>query len=210
MRTFAATLCLLMASAVGAQGTPGAGYYGYGADDGGFPADPYYVASPDQLIRQGLDRLLGFLMGSRDPTPETVRQFVELEIAPYFDFAYMAQWASGPLQHRLDQQQRMAMTAKLRRLFLDALSRHLGTLERPLPRVDVFPARPGQSTSEARVYARVLPEGRPPARLEFRFYWSAEGWKVYDVVANGASAVGFYRTYFTTALRRYGPDAVLR
>ena len=32
----------------------------------------------------------------------------------------------------------------------------------------------------------------------------------YDVVANGASAVAFYRSYFTTNLRRHGPDVVLR
>ena len=47
-------------------------------------------------------------------------------------------------------------------------------------------------------------------RLEFRFYWSQDGWKVYDAVANGASAAAFFRSYFTSALRRYGPEVVLR
>ena len=207
MRTVAAALCLLAASAAGAQG----GARGsFGMQDPGFPADPYYVASPDQLIRQGVDRLVGFLMGSPDAGAAAVRRFVELEIAPYFDFGYMAQWAAGPLHHRLDARQRGMLAVKLRGLFLDALSRHLGALDRPLPRVDVFPARPGRTMSEARVYARVLPERRPPVRLEFRFYWAGQGWKVYDVAANGASAVGFYRRYFSNALRRHGPDAVLR
>ena len=64
--------------------------------------------------------------------------------------------------------------------------------------------------SEAIVYARVLSQRRPPVRLEFRFYWSSQGWKVYDAVANGASAVAFYRSYFSRMLRRHGPDAVLR
>jgi phospholipid transport system substrate-binding protein len=208
MRTFAALVFLCFAASVPAQSYPGS--MGQATTDGGFPADAYYIASPDQIIRRGLDRLDGFLMGSGDADDATVRRFVEFEIAPSFDFAYMARWAAGPMYHRLTPQQRAAMTAKLRRLFLDALARNLGTIERPLPYIEVFPARPGRSMSEAIVYARVLPEQRPPVRLEFRFYWSNEGWKVYDVAANGASAVGFYRSYFTRALRRHGPDVVLR
>ena len=208
MRSLAAVFCLLATAYAYAQPHPGT--TAEAASDGGFPADVYYIPSPDQMIRQGMDRLAGFLMGSGDTDDTTVRRFVEAEIAPYFDFPYMAQWAAGPMHHRLDPAQRTAMTAKLRGLFLDALSRHLGTLEHPLPRLEVFPARPGRTMSEAIVYARVLSQRRPPVRLEFRFYWSSQGWKVYDAVANGASAVAFYRSYFSRMLRRHGPDAVLR
>lgn len=172
--------------------------------------EPYYVATPDQIIRQGIDRLIGFLMGSPDADEQSVRHFVGREIAPYFDFQYMSRWAAGPLYHRLSPEHRVALAHKLSSMFLDALSRNLGTLERPLPRVDVFPARPGNSMSEARVYVRVMSAQAPPVRLEFRFYWGQDGWKVYDVSANGASAVAFYRGYFTSALRTHGPDAVLR
>lgn len=206
MRLLAAVAWLLLAVPAAAQQDPSTSWQG-AADTS---PEPYYVASPDQLIRQGVDRLAGFLIGAGDPSPDAVRQFVELEIAPYFDFAYMARWAAGPLYHRLSLDQRVAMTAKVRSLFLDALARHLGTLERPLPRVDVFPARPGRTFSEASVYARVMSPDRPPVRLEFRFYWSRDGWQVYDAVANGASAAAFYRSYFTSALRRHGPEAVLR
>lgn len=207
MRIVAAAACLLLvtATATAAPFDPARS-----GRDGGFPADPYYVASPDQLIRQGLDRMTGFLMGFPQASPAQLREFLELQIAPYFDFAYMARWAAGPLHHRLGPDHRAALTARLKTLFLDALTRNLGTLERPLPPVDVFPARPGRSMTEASVFARVLPEGRPPLRLEFRFYWSGAGWRVYDVTANGASAVGYYRRYFTAALRRHGPDALLR
>ena len=120
----------------------------------------------------------------------------------------MARWAAGPLHHRLDEQQRGALAVKLQTLFLGALARNLGTIERPLPRVDVFPARPGQSMSDAVVYARVWrPSGQ--TRLEFRFYWTGSEWKVYDAAANGASAVAYYRRYFSTMLRHHGPDAIL-
>jgi len=207
MRIVAAAACLLLVTAP-AGAAPAAA--AQGAQEWDFPADPYYVASPDQIIRQGLDRMTGFLMGSPESSPTALREFLELQVAPYFDFAYMARWASGPLHHRLTNEQRAALTGKLKALFLDALARNLGTLERPLPWVDVFPARPGRTMSEASVYARVAAEGGQPVRLEFRFYWSREGWRIYDTVANGASAAAFYRRYFTAALRRHGPDRLLR
>lgn len=201
--------CTLCAFAAPAQVAPMQGAAHMESGEYYFP-DPYYVATPDQLIRQGVDRLTGFLMGTPHADEESVRRFVGQEIAQYLDFEYMAQWAAGPLYHRLSPEHRSALATKLTGLFLDALSRNLGTLQRPLPRVEVFPARPGNTMSEARVYARVLSAQGPALRLEFRFYWSTQGWKVYDAVANGASAVAFYRSYFTAALRRHGPDIVLR
>ena len=208
-----ATSLLLLACALGAPSTPAQqesprGGAAEAANDY-FP-EPYYIATPDQLIRQGVDRLAGFMMGAPNADEQSVREFVGAEIAQYFDFDYMARWAAGPFYHRLSAHHRAAMTAKLRELFLSALARNLGALQRPLPQVEVFPARPGQTMSEAHVYSRVLAEKGPPVRLEFRFYWSDQGWKVYDAVANGASAVAFFRGYFTTALRRHGPDVVLR
>ena len=175
-----------------------------------FAPEPYYVATPDQLIRQAVDRLIGFMMGSPSAEPQNVREFVGLEIAPYFDFEYMSRWAAGRYYHRLTPQQRSALTVKLSCMFLDALSRNLGALQRPLPRVDVFPARPGRSMTEATVYVRIQAVQRPAARLEFQFYWSPQGWKVYDVASNGASAVAYYRRYFTSMLGQHGPDVILR
>ena len=46
--------------------------------------------------------------------------------------------------------------------------------------------------------------------LEFRWYWNDGGWKIFDVSANGASALLFYRGYFSALIRRYGPEAALR
>jgi phospholipid transport system substrate-binding protein len=35
-----------------------------------------------------------------------------------------------------------------------------------------------------------------PASIDFRFYQSNEGWKIFDVTANGNSALAYYRQYF--------------
>lgn len=166
-----------------------------------------YVDAPQVIVRRGIDRLAGFLIGAKEPGPGAVRAFLEREIAPYFDFAYMARWAAGPYSRRMSESENAAMSARLRALFLGALARNLGSFARTLPRVQVYPARTGRDRGETLVDARVN-AGPWKATLTFRFYRARDGWKVFDVSANGVSAVAFYRRYFTALLRRYGTRAL--
>lgn len=204
MRTVLAAALLLASAQLLAQ-------TGYGRHDPLY--EPGYTpapATPDQVVRSGIDRLTGFLMGAQNPPPEAIRGFLEREIAPSFDFAYMARWAAGPMYRRLSAAQHARMAEVLKTLFLSALAKNLGTYARPLPRVDVYPARASADGNQATVHARVVGAGGMLSRLNFRFYWNERGWQIFDVSANGASAVAYYRTYFSEMFKRYGPEAVLR
>ena len=174
------------------------------------PAYTPVPATPDQVIRRGVDRLSGFLMGAQNASPQAIRAFLDHEIAPNFDFAYMARWAAGPMYRRLSAAQRARMTSLLKDLFLSALAKNLGTYAQPTPRVDVYPARTTANGSQATVHTRVVSPNGMFSGLNFRFYWSEQGWRIFDVSANGASAVAYYRNYFGHKFRRYGPDVVLR
>lgn len=172
------------------------------ATQSGQPVPPHLV------VRDGVRSLSGFLVGAGDDSVDALRVFLDETIAPHFDFAYMSRWAAGPLYRRLDNEQRAALQSKLEASFMGALARNLGSFSRPVPRIDVYRSRPGQRRGEARVPVRVVTDAGQIMRLEFRFYWSTDGWKIYDVTANGASAVAFYREYFGEMLRRNGPDAL--
>lgn len=184
---------------------------GYGQADALY--EPGYApvpATPDQVVRRGVDRLTGFLMGAQNPSPEAIRVFLDREIAPNFDFAYMTRWAAGPMFRRLSPAQHTRMTAVLKNLFLSALAKNLGTYARPVPRVDVYPARANANGTQASVYTRIISTNGMFSAMNFRFYWNEQGWRIFDVSANGASAVAYYRSYFGEMFKRYGPDAVLR
>ena len=167
-------------------------------------------APPDQLLRQGIDRLSGFIMGGGGASAQHMRAFLDMQVAPYFDFEYMAKWAAGGYYRRLDDTQKQALSYRLRELFLGALTRNLGAYAQPMPEVRVSRARAGRTAYEATVAARVLMTASVSMRLEFRFYWDGAGWRIFDVSANGASAVTYYRDYFTERLRRHGPDLAFR
>jgi phospholipid transport system substrate-binding protein len=202
MRTAFAAALLLASTQLYAQSGQGDALY-----EPGYTPAP---TTPDQVVRRGLDRLTGFLIGAQDPSPEAIRAFLDREIAPNFDFTYMARWAAGPMYRRLSAAQHARMTVVLKNLFLSALAKNLGTYARPTPRVDVYPARATANGSQSTVNVRVISANGRIARLKFRFYWSERGWRIFDVSASGASAVAYYRNYFGDMFRRYGPDAVLR
>lgn len=169
---------------------------------------PPVHARPGQLVRAAIHQLTEFLARANNPTPDQIRSFLDRAIAPYFDFDTMARWAAGPLYYRLTPPQQELLAARLRDLFLSALARNLGAYVRPLPRVQVYPTRTEPWARDATVRAVVIPANAYPIQLEFRFYDTPVGWKVFDVSANGVSALAYYRSYFTDLLLRYGPYAL--
>lgn len=165
---------------------------------------------PDEIVREGITRLKQFVAAYQEPSPQQVANFLDTEIAPSFDFAYMARWAAGPYHRRLDEAQRQRFADILSHTFLTALGRNLGSYARPLPEINVSEPQPGRTKNETVVAANIAAYTNLEIKLLFRFYWSPDGWKIFDVSANGASAVGYYRRYYVDLLRRHGPDYVLQ
>lgn len=218
-RLWLVALTLAAASAANAQVNPyygpypGAGMYPGRAMPRPMPALPDFAASsPDQILRSGLDRLQGFLARGGTAQPEEVQAFLDDEISPFFDFEYMARWAGGPFYAQMDEGQRAQFAGKLKDLFFSALARNLGAYAERTPVVEVSQARPRGYGREVDVTARVMPQGQGavPVRLDFRFYPSRNGWKIFDVTANGTSAVAYYRSYFREVARRGSIEACCR
>ena len=52
------------------------------------------------------------------------------------------------------------------------------------------------------VSAAILNPGTYPARMDFRLYRSGDDWRVYDVAANGQSAIVHYRRELMRQIRQ--------
>lgn len=180
---------------------------GYGTPYQAAPAEQE-VMPPDHIVRQGIDRLKGFLSRGGSAGEAEVKAFLDKEISPYFDFDYMGQWSAGPLLRQMNDEQKARFAARLKDLFFSALARNLGSYAAEQPRIEVSQPRMRQGGREVTVNARVIPQNGYPTSLEFRFYQSKEGWKVFDVSANGNSAALYYRKYFNELVRREGMSAL--
>jgi phospholipid transport system substrate-binding protein len=168
---------------------------------------PVHAATPQQILHQGIDRLKGFLSRGGAPSEQEAKAFLDSEISGYFDFAYMAKWAGGQAFAQMSQQQQQQFTTKLKGMFFGALARNLGAYSNPVPRIEIYPPRASRSSSEVQVRATVMPRRGYPVRLEFRFYRAQDGWKIFDVKANGNSAVAYYRQHFAAVARHAGTKA---
>jgi len=145
------------------------------------------------VLKRGIDQLIDFMGGPQARSPEAVSRFLQQQIAPYFDFAYMARWAAGPAYRKMTEAQREAMAEKIKRLLLGTLAKRLSGYDGQ--GMQLFYSR-RVSRNESKVTVGVMGREGYPAKLVFRLYRGKAGWKVFDVSANGNSALVYYRQHF--------------
>jgi len=158
------------------------------------PTPQQQPVSPAQLLEQNVDKLLAFLDQEKRPEPKALAGFLNQEIAPFFDFAYMAKSAAGPLYRQMEPVQQEHMTAVIKQKFLAAMVQRLAGYKSQQLRL--MSQRFGRGGNTASVTVAVMQPQGYPARLDFRFYRGKTGWKIFDVSANGQSAVIHYRREF--------------
>ncbi len=167
------------------------------------PSDMAYAAA---MAEEGVEKLIGFIrhmraQGNRLDSASAMA-FLDREITPYFDFANMARWAAGATYRQLNARQRVRLQNKLKTMFYTTLANNLGSYRNQ--RTRFFPPRPSANGNELIVSVWLEQPPAYPIKLDFRFYHSAQEWKVYDVVANNTSAVMYYRQYFQRMTRQHG------
>ncbi len=158
------------------------------------------AVNPAVTLRQGIDHLMQFLHTDPRPSAAELAGFLDHEIAPFFDFDYMSRAAAGPLLEQLGPEQQAAVSEQIRRSFLNKMARKLAAYDNQ--QVRFLPPRRGDDGTTAEVGIAIMNPGRYPSRMDFRLYRGANGWRVYDVAANGQSAIVYYRRQMQDQLRQ--------
>lgn len=165
------------------------------------------LEEPARVLREGVERLTGYLDGNQGLPPAQLHAFLEREVAPYFDFERMTFWAAGTLNRYLNPQQKQQLVMMLKERFLQAMAEQLGSYKQS--RIQYLRPRGNPRHGDVTLGLRVFGADSYPVQLDFKLYNGRGGWKVYDVVANGASAVGHYRNEFSLLVNRHGIQAFL-
>jgi phospholipid transport system substrate-binding protein len=156
---------------------------------------------PAALLKEGVTKLTSFIRTGGGQDRAQAIAYLEKEIAPYFDFAYMTRWAAGPAWREMNPAQRAEMQQTLTSSFLTTLAQKLTTYTNQPIRY--FTPR-GHGKDEVTVSAWITQPAGYPTKLDFRFYKAKDGWKVFDVKADGNSAVVYYRDQFRNMYRYSG------
>jgi phospholipid transport system substrate-binding protein len=198
MKTNLLAVLVVLVSAI-AYTTPAAAY------------SPYYqgrapqldTAAPAAIVKSGITKLTTFIQGGGAQNRAQARMFLETEVAPYFDFAYMTRWAAGPAWRSMSPEQRASMQNQLTKAFMTTLVQKLTTYTNQPIRY--FTPR-GQGSNDVSVSAWIMQPNGIPTKLDFRFYKGKNGWKIFDVKAAGNSAVVYYRKMFRQMYRQSHPS----
>jgi len=164
------------------------------------PAESVQLLSPSTILKQGFTKLRSFFTPGTQSNPKAIEQFVNQELAPYFDFKYMTKWAAGSIYRKADAAEKNRMQAYLRRSFLTTLVKSLADYDSR--EIRVSRVKRGRSGKEVTVAVWILRARGNPTKINFRFYFDGTDWKVFDLTANGNSAVIHYRNYFKRQYRQ--------
>ena len=151
------------------------------------------------ILKAGLDKLMGFFNSTNTPSAEQISLFLGKEIAPYFDFGYMAKWTAGVHYSRMSPIQKRKLESLMRTQFLTSMAQKLTAFKQQNVKY-LVPRQTGKN--QVILSIALANQGVYPARLDFRLYKSNQGWKVFDVSANGSSALMYYRQYFLRNMKR--------
>jgi phospholipid transport system substrate-binding protein len=193
-------ITILSMTAMGVvQAQPGTPMPGYGY----VPPAPRYVApryakdSPAAILQKGMGQLLERLR-SKELDTGSLSVYLDTEVAPYFDFTYMAKSAAGNMYRHMNDVQRVRMGERIKQQFLSTMVQRLISYNNQDVNIVSQRMNPDGRTGVVTT-AIVGPQGYP-TRLDFRFYKAKDGWKVFDVMANGQSAVVHYRRQFRKSM----------
>jgi phospholipid transport system substrate-binding protein len=168
----------------------------------GYPGNAPQYSEPAAILKTGISTLTAFLKSGGAQDRHQAMAFLKTEIAPFFDFEYMTRWAAGPAWRRMTPEQKTMMQEQLTSSFMTTLVQNLATYtDQP---IRYFTPR-GQNSNDVNVRAWIMQPRGYPTKLEFRFYRGKDGWKVFDVKADGNSAVVFYKKQFRHMFRHSNP-----
>jgi phospholipid transport system substrate-binding protein len=175
------------------------------------PALALAQETPDALVKRTTDEVLTIIKSDKDLQSGNISKVVELaeqKVLPHFDFERMTRLAVGRNWNSATPEQKAALTKEFRTMLVRTYSSSLSQYRNQT--IDVKPTKIGPADKEATVKTAVLQQGGPSIPIDYAMEKMDGGWKVYDVVIDGASLVTTYRGTFNDQIQKGGIDGLLK
>ena len=175
------------------------------------PAIAAAEESPDALVKRTADEIIAIIKADKDLQNGTSAKVVELaeqKVLPHFDFERMTRLAVGRNWSQANDEQKQALVKEFRTLLVRTYSSSLSQYRNQT--IDVKPTKIAPADKEATVRSAVVQQGGPPIPIDYTMEKVDSGWKVYDVVIDGASLVTTYRGTFNDQVQKGGIDGLVK
>jgi phospholipid transport system substrate-binding protein len=166
---------------------------------------------PDELVKQVSGRIIKLIKENRalyERDHQKLYEMVDKEVLPYFDFRVMSRAVLGRYWREATEEQRERFVKEFRQLLVRTYATAL--LKYNNEEIRVLPFRANPDDKQVVVRTEVIQSGGgQPVPINYSFYRSNEGWKVYDVSVGGVSLVTNYQTTYQEQIRAKGLDALI-
>jgi phospholipid transport system substrate-binding protein len=167
-------------------------YYGNSARNRA-PIEQPQGESPDILLKNGITSVVGFLRKSAATDLSQILNFIDSQISGYFDFKHMTLLAAGRHSRNMTQNELNILSKNIRKTFIESLAKNLVDYAYTNKKIKFLPPRRSRFGNEVTSTAVITHPRGYPTKISFRFHPTKSGWKVYDLSANGQSAIMHYR-----------------
>jgi phospholipid transport system substrate-binding protein len=168
-------------------------------------------AGPDQLVQKVTEEVLAAIKSDKKLAAgdrQKALKLAEEKVLPHIDFEYSTQLAVGRPWREATPEQKQKLIAEFRRMLVRTYSNSIEGYQGQT--LKVLPARGKQDPDDTTVRAQFVRAGGPPLPLEFHARKTDKGWKVFDIVVEGASLVMTYRSEFDAVVKQSGIDGLIK
>ncbi|HUP97915.1 MAG TPA: ABC transporter substrate-binding protein [Usitatibacter sp.] len=167
--------------------------------------------APDALVKRVTDEVLAIIKADKDLQSGNTRKVVELaeqKVLPHFDFTRMTRLAVGRNWAQASDAQKEALVKEFRTMLVRTYSTSLTAYRNQT--IEVKPMKTAAADKDVTVRTAVLQQGGPSIPIDYAMEKADSGWKVYDVVIDGASLVTTYRGSFNDQIAKGGIDGLVK
>lgn len=175
------------------------------------PALALAQEAPGALVKRVTDEVLAIIKTDKDlqgGNSRKIAELAEVKVLPHFDFARMTRLAVGRNWQQASDAQKESLVKEFRTLLVRTYSTSLTAYRDQT--IEVKPVKMAAGDKETTVRTAVLQKGGPSIPIDYAMEKGDAGWKVYDVVIDGASLVTTYRGSFNEQVQRGGIDGLLK
>jgi len=167
--------------------------------------------APDALVKRVTDEVLAIIKADKDLQAGNTQKVVSLaeqKVLPHFDFTRMTRLAVGKNWQQANDAQKESLTKEFRTMLVRTYSTSLSAYRNQT--IEVKPLKMAAGDKEVTVRTQVVQPGGPPIPIDYAMEKADSGWKVYDVVIDGASLVTTYRGSFNDQIQKGGIDGLVK
>lgn len=176
-----------------------------------FAAGSASVTTPDKVIEQTAHDVLATIRDNKDKfrdNPHAIYELVQKDMAPHFDFEYAGRLVLGRAWRDASPKQRAAFIDAFEHYLVNSYADEL--VKHANAKVKVEPFRGSPDDERADINTTVVPEDGKPIKVDYAMHRTDDGWKAFDVRAEGVSYVMSYRNTFANEIRQTSLDALIK